>query len=388
MKKRKNRGITLIALVITIIVLLILAAITLNLIIGERGIFKMAEEAGRNYTNAANYEEGMLGSLLGEADDIVAGERYTMVEGVPVPRGFTHTEGTIDTGFVIEDTSGNSETNGNEYVWIPCTIDGKDGSIKYDRYAFSKDGWEFSQQKDESTGEIIYEIEAGTQMVFFENMPEIERQSVSKYGGFYMGRYQVGVEGGSLDTSELIDGIFGKAVTDENWTGWKNGKAVVQKDKQIWDYLTYKKAKEIAESMYHSNRAVISRLCSSYAYDTTLKYIQKNQNDWIYYDGDTLKEEILETTGQGILMNNIYIDSVNYTSEFWSFSCIETPEGATPEEALEMFEKFQMKSIRRRGVRNMCSLPMESEENIEYTIIDRSRIFTNIVYSPIKRRII
>ncbi len=63
MKIRENKGITLIALVITIIVLLILAAITLNLIIGERGIFKMAEEAGRNYTNAQNAELADLEKL-------------------------------------------------------------------------------------------------------------------------------------------------------------------------------------------------------------------------------------------------------------------------------------------------------------------------------------
>ncbi len=42
----KNQGITLIALVITIIILLILAGITISLTIGEKGIFKQAQEAG------------------------------------------------------------------------------------------------------------------------------------------------------------------------------------------------------------------------------------------------------------------------------------------------------------------------------------------------------
>ena len=40
-------------LVITIIILLILAGITLNLTLGENGIIKMAEKAGKNYVNAA-----------------------------------------------------------------------------------------------------------------------------------------------------------------------------------------------------------------------------------------------------------------------------------------------------------------------------------------------
>ncbi len=38
-------GITLIALIITIIVLLILAGVTLNLTLGDKGIFKMAKSA-------------------------------------------------------------------------------------------------------------------------------------------------------------------------------------------------------------------------------------------------------------------------------------------------------------------------------------------------------
>ena len=45
-EKTKNKGITLIALVITIIVLLILAGVTINLTLGENGIFRTAEMAG------------------------------------------------------------------------------------------------------------------------------------------------------------------------------------------------------------------------------------------------------------------------------------------------------------------------------------------------------
>ncbi|MCI8482205.1 MAG: NRT1/PTR family MFS transporter [Clostridia bacterium] len=70
---KNERGITLIALVITIIVLLILAGITLNLVLGERGIFKMAQEAGRNYTNAARYEDNMLDRITSEAEEMIGG---------------------------------------------------------------------------------------------------------------------------------------------------------------------------------------------------------------------------------------------------------------------------------------------------------------------------
>ena len=46
-KLRKNtRGITLVALIITVIVLLILAGITINLTIGQDGLLKRAQETG------------------------------------------------------------------------------------------------------------------------------------------------------------------------------------------------------------------------------------------------------------------------------------------------------------------------------------------------------
>lgn len=63
-----QKGITLIALVITIIVLLILAGITISLTLGEHGIINMAEKSGKNYTNAANYEQAGLNKIDSDAN--------------------------------------------------------------------------------------------------------------------------------------------------------------------------------------------------------------------------------------------------------------------------------------------------------------------------------
>ena len=65
LKKIKNsvQGITLIALVVTIIVLLILAGIALNLTIGENGIFSRAEKAANTWRNAETNEQLALGEL-------------------------------------------------------------------------------------------------------------------------------------------------------------------------------------------------------------------------------------------------------------------------------------------------------------------------------------
>ena len=69
----KNKGITLVALVITIIILLILAGITLNLTLGQNGIITRAQEAGRNYMDAAQKEQYDLAEFLNQADNAIRG---------------------------------------------------------------------------------------------------------------------------------------------------------------------------------------------------------------------------------------------------------------------------------------------------------------------------
>lgn len=58
---KKDKGITLIALIITIIVLLILAGITISLVIGDNGILNKAQNAGEEYIKASIKEEIELG---------------------------------------------------------------------------------------------------------------------------------------------------------------------------------------------------------------------------------------------------------------------------------------------------------------------------------------
>ena len=59
----QNSAITLVALVITIIVLLILAGVTLNMVMGENGIFNKANQA-KNKTEVAQYEEELRMCVL------------------------------------------------------------------------------------------------------------------------------------------------------------------------------------------------------------------------------------------------------------------------------------------------------------------------------------
>ena len=52
----KQKGITLIALVVTIVVLLILAGVSINLLLGDNGIITMAQKAKKQYEEAAKLE--------------------------------------------------------------------------------------------------------------------------------------------------------------------------------------------------------------------------------------------------------------------------------------------------------------------------------------------
>ena len=70
-KKKKNSGITLIALVITIIVLIILAGVSINLVLGNNGIITRAREARNNYQKAAEEEEASLALLENEIDKYI-----------------------------------------------------------------------------------------------------------------------------------------------------------------------------------------------------------------------------------------------------------------------------------------------------------------------------
>lgn len=69
MKSRK--GITLVALVITVIILLILAGITLHLTVGQEGIIKRAKQAGENYIDAQEEEEKQLSYMLAETENSI-----------------------------------------------------------------------------------------------------------------------------------------------------------------------------------------------------------------------------------------------------------------------------------------------------------------------------
>lgn len=107
-------GITLIALVVTIVVLLILAGVSINTLFGDNGIIKKAQDAENRMNNA---QESDL-NALNELDEFIydaTGKLPSTEDTTPYyPDGtFSKVSRTnLSNGLVIQDAKG------NEYVWI------------------------------------------------------------------------------------------------------------------------------------------------------------------------------------------------------------------------------------------------------------------------------
>ena len=111
------KGITLIALVVTIVIMLILSGISIATLTGNNGLITQANKAKEETENAPREEQ--LNMAILEAN---MNEQETEFNGVKVPKWCAPTritgENNVNEGLVIVDK------NGNEYVWIQVPNDG------------------------------------------------------------------------------------------------------------------------------------------------------------------------------------------------------------------------------------------------------------------------
>ena len=255
---------------------------------------------------------------------------YTDTEGnsATIPAGFQVSlkegENKVSTGLVVRNAQ-----DLNEFVWIPVENMG----YKYDRYAFLTT--QPADGIDEATNSLKIKYSSDSELYFTEAISSDETESIEKYGGYYIGRYETGIEGYTA-FSETSDGTT-------NWTGYTGGNLSIQKGKQVWNYITRDKAKEVAEGLYtDAENGVVSKLCSGYAWDTALKFIETNYStyptnssqgnyldtEFTYTDLDGNSqtkangEEVLVPTGQTTPVNNIYDMGGNvweWTTEICSY---------------------------------------------------------------------
>ena len=347
MKKEKNeKGITLIALVITIIVLLILAGVTIAALSGDNGILNRAKEAKDTTQKQSLIEEvqvGILekqvgnetgeltsnnlkevleqyfdgvpdadeikpettlktksqyGSYILKVSDIYGGNvngtlKYTPYrdannEKVPVPEGFTVStkagEDTVKKGLVIVDGKG------NEYVWIPCTTDSTSNKLKFARTQWGvEDDNGTLAIKDELTlddSSITYSdndrANGMTASIGKEIVAQIkaEKASVEKYGGYYIGRYEVGTNGGT---------------------------PVIKANQTPYTDINWSKAYSLAKSIGGGTGAT-TYLCSSYAWDTAINFIMNNgatgYAETLGFNGNWYSQEVKDSSGKVIKAAN------------------------------------------------------------------------------------
>lgn len=351
-KQRKinnNSGITLIALIVTIIVLLILAGVTINLAIKDNGIFKRVANAATAYNNAEQKEDQAMKDVASEIDkyaglyesdslpentkDTKQGTLVKLKDGwgaqtvsyvatsgnnkgkevsiadkqkvatvyavsvgngdtVPVPYGFYYVGGDLSLGVIISDNSQDAYDEktdkttydyrkslvGNQFVWIPCT------------------------------SENYVKITSYTANANYDKFPNSgERAQIEKYGGFYVGRYEAGLE---ANTSGFNDStIKGKVsvVTDKyghSW-GWQSytftttsGKPVSKAGLVPWYHADYSTAFNVAENMYKGNSYVNSGLLTGTMWDQMIAKIgDANAKDkGNYYDSSYSTGTLLHST--------------------------------------------------------------------------------------------
>ena len=139
LKNKQEKGITLIALVVTIIIMLILAGVSIKLAIDNNGVIENAKEAKDQYEQAQANDESGLGDLASKLKEQLdanknnnsgSGSSGSTVDGVPIPDGYYYVGGTKAKGLVISDAEADNEKYkgqenvgkdlaGNQWVWVP-----------------------------------------------------------------------------------------------------------------------------------------------------------------------------------------------------------------------------------------------------------------------------
>ena len=109
-KTRENQGITLIALVITIIVLLILAGVAIAMLSGENGILKKAAEAKTKTEKSQNEEDATIGSMDITTHFLTTNSKYKCsygyITGIEVGTTVEKLQGALPTGYSVKAIDG------------------------------------------------------------------------------------------------------------------------------------------------------------------------------------------------------------------------------------------------------------------------------------------
>ena len=285
---KNNKGITLVALVVTIVVLLILAGVSINLVLGNNGIIAKAKEAETKSAEASQNDLKGMNGLVSEMEGALAGNGGAggSGAGTKVPEAgtaetapyfpdntFTKKEGTIDTGLVIQDASG------NEYVWVvvPRTTAvyattglGKTTFTDADYTSIENDLKEYTKTYRGSTSysDVYYPDDKNVgwfaDATAYNNLKNSMLKSVYENGGFYVGRYEAGIGTNRTSIESQVDGKYPVPTTAP----------VSKADAYPYTYVTRTQAQNLASNVNSGTKT--SSLMFGVQWDLVLAFMSKD----------------------------------------------------------------------------------------------------------------
>ena len=369
-KMKSKKGITLIALVVTIVVLLILAGITINLVFADGGILQKASDAADRQKEAEESDKSAIEDLAEQANTLInggatggggnsgggsnppaqitKGEKVTTTDGkthvtytdstgtAEIPVGFcvvkdvirdgVTDENTVERGLVISDVANDDLDNsqkGNQFVWIPVdNSNNQTAKFHLIEGYFNKSPQTYLSAETNPSREAGATVTAGSPLANNSTAGTTESiamyQSVKDNGGFYIARFEAGVEGTTASTGTNDE-------KKQNQTG--TVKPVSQKGVGVWNFIPWggtttaqasdkmqgndnaDGAVKVARSMYNnpitgstsSVTTAKSTLCYGVQWDAVMNFI-----DPAYEAGTATKTSfVVDSTEKGNYSGNI-----------------------------------------------------------------------------------
>ena len=369
----KNKGITLIALVVSIIVLLILAGVSVQMLTGENGIINRAIEAKNNTEKASiieqakieimgelateKYSEGITDIQLKEILEkyFYGVERYfkgltqsittktggysvnvsEIINGITIIRELPQETGTFPylpkndgTWHKVAGTNLNnglviSDNQGNEYVWIevPRTtaVYGSTFNMNYDfdkmteteennaytaikekliAYAgFATDGTWSASGADAKTKKCGWKDEwydgcgltSSDYTIYYNSM----LKSVYENGGFWIGRYEAGIDGSDNETATYTaDNTTTVARTSHTTIDSSSPKAVSKQNCIPYNWVYCSEAQYLSNNMNSGDHKI--SLMFGLQWDLVIKYLEQKAT----WSSGTTAETNLKTNSQ------------------------------------------------------------------------------------------
>ena len=302
---KNNNGITIVALVVTIVVLLILAGVSINLVLGNNGVISKAKEAETKSGEASENDLNGMNRLIDKMESLLGGD----IEPETIPYlqsdDFHYdTSTSVDTGLVIADT------DENEYVWVvvPKSLynnttynsnnDKKpSSSTDYANIEYCSQQYTATYRSKTRYSDVYYADDKNVgwfaDETAYNNFKNSMLKSVYENGGFYVGRYEAGIA--ENRTSKSATNSDGKYTIEGMPT------PVTKADAYPYTWVTRTQAQNLASNVNPGTKT--SSLMFGLQWDLVLAFMSK---DTTKVNQENLKELISNSTTIGNYYNSTF----------------------------------------------------------------------------------